>query len=108
MKVPLTPDRNSRDGSWFPIDHPTVLSRAITDEPVCYLRSLQPLDRSICRDSDSCEKWRAAARRRQKSKNVRFHMIVDNWDRRGCDIHIDPRLKRLICLGWLHDAKSVW
>jgi hypothetical protein len=46
-----SPSRGSRDGSWFPVDHQVAPSGSGRVWPLCYLRSLQPLDRSLRRDS---------------------------------------------------------
>jgi hypothetical protein len=73
--VPITAIWASRDGSWFPEDHRAALSEPAEGWTVCFLRSLQPLDRPFCRKTPTEEGSQAPESCRQELKKIRFQMI---------------------------------
>src|SRR5580692_1819614 len=66
-----------RDGSWFPWDRFAGRDTAQSPRELCSLRSLQPMDRSVSRDSASAKPSWTATHGRQTFENIRFQMIAD-------------------------------
>jgi hypothetical protein len=69
--------RGPRDGSWFPCDRFAGRDTAQAPRELCGLRSLQPMDRSVSRDSATAKPPEAATRVRQTFENIRFKMIAN-------------------------------
>jgi hypothetical protein len=69
--------RGPRDGSWFPCDRFAGRDTAQAPLELCGLRSLQPMDRSVSRDSATAMPLWTATHGRQTFENIRFQMIAN-------------------------------
>ncbi len=98
--------RDPRDGSWFPCDRLAGLDTAQSPWKLRGLRSLQPMDRSVSRDSAIAKPSETATPGRQTFENLRFQMIANTQnpivigERPNDDIVvIDPVPESPIALG---------
>jgi len=73
--------RGPRDGSWFPCDRFAGRDTAQSPRELCGLRSLQPMDRSVSRDSATAKPPWTATHGRQTFEDIRFQMIANQTQR---------------------------
>jgi hypothetical protein len=85
--------RGLRDGSWFPCDRFAGSDTAQSPPELCGLRTLQPMDRSVSRDSATANPSEAATRGRQTFENIRFQMIANNRRTPQSKIPVSPSLR---------------